>query len=148
MSNTSNRELTITRLLNAPIELVWQVFTEPEHIKNFWGPSGYTNTITKMDVKVGGEWAFIMHGPDGTDYENKHIYLEIKKPVRLVMQHATTPKFITAITLKAEGKKTLLHWSGVFESAEQLEQILNTVKEAKNGLKENVDKLETYLYKL
>ena len=70
--DTTNRELTIARVLNAPIELVWKVFTEPEHIKNFWGPSGYTNTISKMEVKVVGEWAFIMHGPDGTDYENKH----------------------------------------------------------------------------
>src|SRR5678809_780124 len=61
------RELTITRVLNAPIELVWNVWTDPDHIKNWWGPNGFTNTIFEMDVKPGGNWEFIMHGPDGKD---------------------------------------------------------------------------------
>src|SRR6476619_6190718 len=57
-SNTSDRELLLTRTLNAPIELVWEVFTNPEHIKNWWGPNGFTNTINQMDVKPGGTWDF------------------------------------------------------------------------------------------
>src|SRR5436190_19477576 len=69
-NSTKNRELLLTRLLNAPIELVWEVWTNPEHIAQWWGPNGFTNTITKMDVQPGGEWDLVMHGPDGTDYKN------------------------------------------------------------------------------
>ena len=54
------KELTITRVLNAPIELVWKVWTEPDHIKNWWGPNGFTNTIFEMDIRPGGNWDFIM----------------------------------------------------------------------------------------
>ena len=84
---TADRELTITRLLNAPIKLVWKVWTEPEHIAKWWGPTGFTNTISKMDVKPGGEWDLIMHGPDGTDFKNKSIFREVVKNERIVFEH-------------------------------------------------------------
>src|SRR2546422_456481 len=116
-NDTSNRELSITRLLNAPRKFVWKVFTEPEHIKHWWGPNGFTNAISKMEVKPGGEWEFIMHGPDGTDYKNKNIYLVVKNPEHLIMQHVTAPKFIATITFHEQGNKTLLQWHGLFESA-------------------------------
>ena len=143
-NDTSDRELIITRLLNAPRELVWDVFTTPEHIKNWWGPNGFTNTIDKMDVKPGGEWEFIMHGPDGTDYKNKSIYKEIIRPERIVFEHVSGPKFIATITFTAEGNKTYLKWHMLFESAEQFQQVVKTFK-ADEGLKQNIVKLEEYL---
>jgi len=143
-NDTSDRELIITRLLNAPRELVWDVFTTPEHIKNWWGPNGFTNTIDKMDVKPGGEWEFVMHGPDGTDYKNKSIYKEIIRPERIVFEHVSGPKFITTITFTAEGNKTYLKWHMLFESAEQFQQVVKTFK-ADEGLKQNIVKLEEYL---
>lgn len=147
MTDTSKRELKISRLLNAPRELVWKVWTEPEHIKHWWGPSGFTNTISKMEVKPGGEWEFVMHGPDGTDYKNKHIYKEVVKPEKLVLEHVTAPKFLITATFEEQGNKTLLTWHGLFESAEQLEQVIKVFK-ADEGMKQNVDKLEEYLKKI
>src|SRR5678816_2044021 len=73
-NSTKDRELLLTRLLNAPIDLVWEVWTKPEHIAQWWGPNGFTNTITTMDVHPGGEWDLIMHGPDGIDYKNKSVF--------------------------------------------------------------------------
>ena len=143
-NDTSDRELIITRLLNAPRELVWDVFTTPEHIKNWWGPNGFTNTIDKMEVKPGGEWEFVMHGPDGTDYKNKSIYKEIIRPERIVFEHVSGPKFIATITFTAEGNKTYLKWHMLFESAEQFQQVVKTFK-ADEGLKQNIVKLEEYL---
>ena len=143
-NDTSDRELIITRLLNAPRELVWDVFTTPEHIKNWWGPNGFTNTIDKMDVKPGGESEFVMHGPDGTDYKNKSIYKEIIRPERIVFEHVSGPKFIATITFTAEGNKTHLKWYMLFESAEQFQQVVKTFK-ADEGLKQNIVKLEEYL---
>ena len=64
---STGKELTITRVLNAPVELVWKVWTDPDHIKNWWGPNGFTNTIFEMDMRPGGNWEFIMHGPEEVD---------------------------------------------------------------------------------
>lgn len=69
--STADREIHLARLLNAPVNLVWQGWTEAEHIKNWWGPNGFSTTISKMDEN--GEWDLILHGPEGTDYKNKGI---------------------------------------------------------------------------
>ena len=143
-NNTADRELIITRVLNAPRELVWEVWTKPEHIKNWWGPNGFTNTINAMEVKPGGCWDFVMHGPDGTDYKNKSIYKEIVKPERIVFEHITGPHFTTTVTFAEQGKKTLLTWRMLFDTAEQLQQVIKTFK-ADEGLKQNIEKLEVYL---
>jgi uncharacterized protein YndB with AHSA1/START domain len=144
--HVSDRELVMTRLLNAPRELVWEVWTNPDHIKNWWGPVGFTNTILKMEVKPGGEWQFIMHGPDGTDYKNKNIYSEIIKPERLMFAHVSWPKINFTITFEEQGNNTLLTWKMLFETAEDLHKVVKDFK-ADDGLKQNVDKLETYLAK-
>ncbi len=137
-------ELYFTRLINAPRELVFEVWTDPDHIKNWWGPYGFTNTIHTMEVKPNGTWEFVMHGPDGTDYKNKSVYKEVVKPERIVFDHVTGPKFTSIITFEAEGKKTLLTWKMIFESEEELRKIVKQFK-ADEGLKQNVDKLEAYL---
>jgi uncharacterized protein YndB with AHSA1/START domain len=144
VNKTSDRELIITRLLNAPIELVWEVWTNPDHIKNWWGPDGFTNTISKMEVQAGGEWDLIMHGPDGTDYKNKSIFKEIIKPKKIVYEHVSTPKFTTTVTFDEQGNKTLLTWHMLFETKEQFIQVVKTFK-ADKGLKQNIAKLEIYL---
>ncbi len=76
-NDIANRELSITRMLSAPIDLVWEVWTNPEHIANWWGPRGFINTIHKMDVLLGCEWRLTMHGPDGIKYHNKSVFIEI-----------------------------------------------------------------------
>ncbi len=141
--NTAGREIKMSRLLNAPIELVWKVWTEPEHIAQWWGPNGFTNTIDIMDVKPGGVWKFVMHGPDGTNYNNKSVFKEIVKHQRIVFKH-TNPDFTTIVTFKAEGKKTMLNWQMVFEKAEELQTVIKVFK-ADEGMKQNVIKLENYL---
>ncbi|MCU7371200.1 SRPBCC domain-containing protein [Paucibacter sp. O1-1] len=80
-TSREGRELNISRTLNAPIELVWEAWTNPEHIAKWWGPDGFTNTITTMDMVPGGEWNLVMHGPDGTDYKNKK-YIQGNNPVQ------------------------------------------------------------------
>lgn len=142
-----NRELFISRLLNAPQELVWEVWTNPDHIKNWWGPEGFKNSIAKMEVTEGGEWEFIMHGPDGTDYKNKHIYIQLEKPSKIVMQHVTAPKFIMTATFEANGDQTLVTLHSLFESAEQLQDVIKVFK-ADVGMIQNMDRMEKYLLAL
>ncbi|HUP13763.1 MAG TPA: SRPBCC domain-containing protein, partial [Niastella sp.] len=143
-SSTKNRELRISRLLDAPVKLVWEVWTNPEHIAKWWGPNGFTNTISTMDVKPGGAWNLVMHGPDGTDYSNKSIFKEIVPEKKMVYEHITSPKFIATITFEEQGKQTLLNWHMLFESEEQFIQVVKTFK-ADEGIKQNVEKLAAYL---
>jgi uncharacterized protein YndB with AHSA1/START domain len=143
-NDTADRELRLNRVLNAPIELVWEVWTQPEHIGNWWGPDGFTNTISKMDMKPGGEWVFVMHGPDGTDYKNKSVFREVVKHKRIVYEHMSSPKFIATIEFEKQGEKTLLHWHMLFETREQFLQVVKTFK-ADEGLKQNIEKLSHYL---
>jgi uncharacterized protein YndB with AHSA1/START domain len=145
-TNKTDRELIITRLINAPVELLWEVWTNPEHIKYWWGPNGFRNTIFQMDVQPGGVWDFVMHGPDGTDYKNTSIYKEVVKFEKLVYDHVSGPKFRAIVTFEKQGKKTFLTWTMLFENSEQLNKIVKEFK-ADEGLKQNVDKLETYLAK-
>jgi len=66
-SPTADREITATRIFNAPRELVFDLWTTPEHLGQWWGPRGFTTTTHAMDMRPGGEWRFVMHGPDGRD---------------------------------------------------------------------------------
>ena len=140
----SDREIRLSRLLNAPISLVWEVWTNPDHIKNWWGPNGFTNTITKMDITENGEWYLVMHGPDGTNYKNKSIFKEVVKHKRLVYEHVSVPTFLATIEFEEQGEKTLLNWHMLFESKEQFIQVVKTFK-ADEGIKQNGEKLEQYL---
>jgi uncharacterized protein YndB with AHSA1/START domain len=142
-SDFAGRELSINRLLNAPVELVWEVFINPEHIKNWWGPNGFTNTIYKMEVKPGGVWEFMMHGPDGTNYPNKSVFKEVV-PHRLIVFEHYAPNFTTTINFVAEGGKTRINWHMLFESKELFEMIVKNHK-ADKGLEQNIEKLEAYL---
>ena len=142
-SDFAGRELSINRLLNAPVELVWEVFINPEHIKNWWGPNGFTNTMHKMDVKPGGAWEFIMHGPDGTDYPNKSVFKEVVPHSLIVFDHYA-PNFTTTINFIPQQGKTLIKWHMLFESKELFETVVKNHK-ADKGLEQNIAKLEVYL---
>ena len=143
-NNTTDRELSISRLFNAPVELVWEVWTNPDHIKNWWGPNGFTNTIHLMDIKKGGEWNLTMHGPDGTDFKNKSIFKEIVPLKKIVYEHITGPKFLASVEFESQGDKTFIKWNMLFETKEEFIQTVKTFK-ADEGLKQNVDKLTHYL---
>ena len=85
----SDREIVITRIFNAPRELVFKVWTDPQHITQWWGPKGFTTTVSKMDFRPGGTWHYVMHGPDGTDYPVKGSFREIVPLEKIV----TTDEF-------------------------------------------------------
>jgi uncharacterized protein YndB with AHSA1/START domain len=146
---SSDRELLITRVINAPRDLVYEVWTKPEHIVNWWGPKGFTNTILEMDVRPGGVWSLIMHGPDGTDYPNRIEFIEVVKPELLVWIHGSGEKndpgeFTSSVRFEEEGNATRLTMRMVFTSAEELEKVVREYG-AIEGNKQTMDKLEAYL---
>ena len=84
--NKSN-EIKITRVYDAPVKTVWDAWTDPEQVAQWWGPRGFTLTTHSKDLRVGGHWRYTMHGPDGTDFENTTKYFEVEKYSRLVYDH-------------------------------------------------------------
>lgn len=143
-SNRADRSIRLTRLLNAPIEEVWEVWTNPDHIKHWWGPHGFTNTITKMDLQPGGEWLLVMHGPDGTDYENKSVFTEVIKHKKIVYEHTSGHYFIASLEFEIRDDATLLHWEMLFETKEEFHKIIEDLKVGES-LRQNIVRLANYL---
>jgi uncharacterized protein YndB with AHSA1/START domain len=84
----SDREIVVTRDFDAPRELVWWAWTDPEKIVRWWGPVGFTTTIEVMDVRPGGHWNHVMHGPDGTDYPNRIVFKEVVELEKIVFSNS------------------------------------------------------------
>ena len=111
MQQLTDREVVFTRLLDAPRELVWKVWSEPRHLHRWFGPTGFTITTHEFSFVPGGEWRFIMHGPDGTDYPTHIVFREIDPPSRIVYENAwdlpgAPIDFTVIVDFRAEGAKT------------------------------------------
>lgn len=143
-AQVNSNKLSIERVFDASIALVWQAWTEPDLIKQWWGPIGFTSTIHKMEIKDGGEWNLTMHGPDGTDYRNESVFLEMRKHEKIVYDHLTGPRFVTTVLFEDLGTQTKILMSMEFPSAEQLQQAIKTFG-ADKGLDDTMDRLKQFL---
>ena len=151
-ASTADREIVITRLLDAPRALVFKAWTDPKHITQWWGPNGFTNTIHSMDVRPGGTWRFIMHGPDGVDYPNRIVYSEVVEPDRLVYAHGSDQEndpeqFHVIVTFDDENGKTRLTMRSLFGSAAQCDKVVNEYGAIEGG-KQTVNRLAQHLQTL
>ena len=90
--------VTLTRMFDAPRALVWEAWTDPKMMAQWFGPRGFTNPVCELDVRVGGSLRIVMRGPDGSDYPMKGEFLEVSVPERLVF---------TNIAIDSEGKHLL-----------------------------------------
>lgn len=138
------------RLIDAPRERVFEAWTSQEHLSAWWGPNGFTTTTSKFDFRPGGEWRFVMHGPDGRDYENRVTYDEIKTNERIVYHHGggaddlEPVAFVTTVTFENDAGKTRLTMSAEFASAEECERVKRDVG-AEEGGRQTTARLATYL---
>jgi uncharacterized protein YndB with AHSA1/START domain len=143
-AGASDVEIVATRDFDAPRELVWAVWTDPRHVARWWGPRGFTNTIERMDVRPGGAWRFVMHGPDGRSYDNEHRYVELVPPERIVMDHVSGPVFRMTATFEERGRKTRVTMRMTFASAAERDRAVRELH-ADEGLGQNLEKLGEYL---
>jgi len=145
-ASVADREIVSMRTINAPREQVWKAWTEPEHLAKWWGPKGFTNTIHEFDMRPGGTWRFVMHGPDGVDYHNESIFVEIVKSERIVFQHLKPMhKFQVTTTFEDLGDKTHLTFHMRFESAAECGKVRIYAIDANE---QNFDRLEAELAKM
>lgn len=147
-SKSARRTLVISRVLDAPPDLVFKTWTDPEHAARWWGPKGFKTTHCKLDVRPGGKWRICMRSPQGKDYWAQGVYREVVAPERLVFTWAwEQPKgrpgreTLVRVNFAEHGEKTKLTFRhGVFE----------TVKDRnshKSGWSQSLDRLAEYVSK-
>lgn len=140
------RTSSTSRILKAARELVFRAWTEAEHLKNWWGPNGFSNTFYIFEPKPGGRWEFTMHGPDGKDYANESVFVVVDQPSKIIFDHVCAPLFQLQATFDEAGPGlTRITFTQIFESAELFEKIKDFIAE-KN--EENLDRLEEELKKM
>jgi uncharacterized protein YndB with AHSA1/START domain len=144
----ADRELVITRVLDAPPAVVFAAWTAPEQVAHWFGPHGFTLTIQEMDVRPGGVWRFVMHGPDGTDYPNRIVYQEVVPPERLVYLHGPTDKTAelmhVTITFTERDGRTELTSRMRFATPEERDRMVETAG-ALEGIQQTLARLGEYL---
>lgn len=146
ITTTSECEIISSRIFSFPRELVFRAWSEPDHLKNWWGPAGFTNTFIEFDFRVGGKWIFIMHGPDKGNYANECEFIKIEKPTLIAWKRHSKPLFRVLATFDdLIQDKTKVVFKMLFETADECNKIKKFVVD-KN--EENFDKLETELTRM
>src|SRR5262249_3136293 len=145
----SDTEIVLQRTFEAPRDLVWKAWTDPEHVVRWWGPSGFSSTTRRMDFRKGGHWRFVMHGPDGRDYENLITYLEVVEPERPVdkvggVMDVEPVNFETTVTFEHSGKGTRLTMRSKFPSKKARDHVIREYG-ADEGGKQHLARLDEYL---
>ncbi|WP_211165362.1 SRPBCC family protein [Flavobacterium silvaticum] len=136
----NDREIFSSRILNAPVEMVYKAFENPDHLKNWWGPEGFTNTIHEFDLKPGGNWKLTMHGPEKGNYENAAVFKEVIPNKRVSWKRISQPLFDMKIEFEElDETKTKVSFRMIFKTFEECEKI-RRFAEPKN--EENFDRLE------
>jgi uncharacterized protein YndB with AHSA1/START domain len=132
------REIVTTRVFNAPRALVFEAWTDPEQLKQWWGPSGFSNTFQIFEMKPGGLWQYTMHGPGGKNFNNESRFVEIVVPERIVLDHISAPRFRLTVLFEELGDCTKLTFRQLFETSSVYDQVK---KLAVPGNEENLDRL-------
>ncbi|MFL6707839.1 MAG: SRPBCC family protein [Massilia sp.] len=135
-TNESNdvHEIRLVRTYDAPVQAVWDAWTNPAKIAQWWGPRGYSTVSHSQNVRVGGAWRYTMHGPDGVDWPSKITYLEVEPLARLVYDHggddANPPLFRVTVLFSEEAGKTRMETTMHLASKEAVEQTRHIIRQA------------------
>ena len=139
-SATADREIVITRVISAPRELVFEAFTEVGHLSRWWGPEGFTTTTRAFEFRAGGDWDFVMHGPDGTDYQEWISWTEIAPPERIALLHGESrgdpnafESLLTFAPVGPDGTGTRIEMRTVFPTKELRDEAVEKYHATEGG---------------
>lgn len=142
----NNKEIYSSRIINYPVEVVYQAFANPNHLKNWWGPAGFTNTIHEFDLKNGGNWRLTMHGPEKGNYENSSVFQSVIENKLVSWKRLSQPLFDMEIAFdKLDDHQTKISFRMMFETVEGCDKIRRF---AEPNNEENFDRLELELNKM
>ena len=150
-TQTADREIVISRDISAPRELVFEAFTEVRHLRRWWGPEGFTTTTRAIEFRVGGSWDFVMHGPDGTDYQEWITWTEIAPPERIALLHGESRDdpnaFESVLTFAPDGpggRGTRIEMRTVFPTRELRDEAVEKYHAVEGG-RQTLDHLADYV---
>jgi uncharacterized protein YndB with AHSA1/START domain len=150
-SATTDREIVISRVIDAPRELVFEAFTEVRHLSKWWGPVGFTTTTRAFEFRIGGEWDFVMHGPDGTDYQEWICWTAIAPPERIALVHGEfrddPNAFKSVLTFTPDGASTRIEMRTAFPSRELRDEAVEKYRAIEGG-QQTLSKLAGYVTKI
>ena len=145
---TADREIVISRVIDAPRELVFEAFTEVRHLSRWWGPEGFTTTTRSFEFREGGEWDFVLHGPDGTDYSEWIRWLRIAPPERIALRHGAfrddPDAFASILTFAPEGAATRIEMRTVFPTRELRDEAVERYHAVEGG-EQTLNNLAAYV---
>lgn len=143
LTSDADREIVTIRTFNAPRQLVYKAWSDPVHLKVWWGPNGFTNTFNEFDFRVGGRWKFVMHGPDKGNYVNEVTFQVIREPELIIWDRQSKPLFQVEASFELiSDNKTKVIFKQKFQTVEECEKLRKYVPE-KN--EENMDRLQREL---
>jgi uncharacterized protein YndB with AHSA1/START domain len=151
-TDSDPRSIIATRVFDAPRELVFAAWSDPKHLAQWWGPNGFTTTTHSFDFRPGGVWRFVMHGPDGRDYQNRITFDAIEKPGRISYRHGGSDdvepvQFKTTVVfeeLKGPAAKTRITMRMDFPSPHERDRVIKDYHAA-DGLAQTLSRLGEYL---
>jgi uncharacterized protein YndB with AHSA1/START domain len=145
---TADREIVISRVINAPRELVFEAFTDVRHLSQWWGPEGFTTTTRAFEFRVDGVWDFVMHGPDGTDHQEWIFWTEIAPPERIGLLHGERRDdpnaFESVLTFAPDGVATRIEMRTVFPTKELRDEAIEQYHAIEGG-QQTLSKLAAYV---
>jgi uncharacterized protein YndB with AHSA1/START domain len=148
LTGAFDRQISITRMIEAPREVVFAAWMSDEHLSQWWGPNGFTLTTDEIDVRPGGRWLFTMHGPDGVDYPNEIVYEEVVRPEIITFEHGAPgrddPSFRGVITFDDFMGNTVLTMRSVFQTKEHMDDVVERVGAIEGG-NQTLDRLVGYV---
>ncbi len=147
LSGSAKRETASVRCLETSPAQVYRAWTTAKIVARWWGPKGFTNTISRFEPRTGGRWDLVMHGPDGKDYPNSWRFLELERPRRIVLEHPSKGHhFRIVASLSGMGPRTILVFRQVFAESTKLNPKFRGFLEEANG--QMLDRLETELARM
>lgn len=146
MTPSSDREIFSSRVLFAPVDQVYHLFANPVHLKNWWGPEGFTNTFHEFDLRPGGNWILTMHGPEKGHYENASVFKTVVPLHSITWTRISKPHFDMEVGFEAlDEMSTRITFRMLFTTPEECNKI-RAFAGPKN--EENFDRLERELVQL
>ncbi|MFF7467787.1 SRPBCC domain-containing protein [Streptomyces sp. NPDC008092] len=145
---TADREIVISRVIDAPRELVFEAFTEVRHLSRWWGPEGFSTTTRSFEFREGGEWVFVLHGPDGTDYPEWIRWTRIVPPELIELlhgEHRDDPDaFESALSFAPAGAATRIVMRTVFPTRELRDEAVEKYHAVEGG-RQTLSSLAAYV---
>jgi uncharacterized protein YndB with AHSA1/START domain len=130
------------RVLPHKPQSVFEAFARPELLARWWGPDGFTNTFDVFDFRPQGRWSYVMHGPQGANYPNESVFLELRAGSKVVIQHVSRPRYVLTVTLAPHEGGTAMTWAQEFEDGAVAARIRHIVEPANE---QNLDRLASLL---